>query len=68
MSYNRYTMKEAASYLRNLRMTIKRTETGEFRINFVGGKEATAYYTTDINDAVSTAEAMRDERMAPKRP
>jgi hypothetical protein len=31
---------------------------GEYRVNFMGGKEATAYYTNDLQDAVNTAIAM----------
>ena len=32
---------------------------GEYRVNFRGGTEATAYYTNDRDDAVATAKAMR---------
>jgi hypothetical protein len=28
---------------------------GEYRVNFRNGREATAYYTTDLTDAVGTA-------------
>lgn len=35
-------------------MTIVR-KGGEYRVNFRGGKEATAYYTNDRQDAVNTA-------------
>lgn len=31
---------------------------GEFRVNFTGGKEATAYYTTDLEDAFATGVEM----------
>lgn len=30
----------------------------EYRVNFKGGSECSAYYTNDLNDAVSTARAM----------
>lgn len=30
----------------------------EFRVNFKGGKESTAYYTNDLEDAVMTAKSM----------
>lgn len=30
----------------------------EYRVNFIGGKEETAYYTSDWSDAVDTAKAM----------
>jgi hypothetical protein len=32
--------------------------TDEYRINFVGGVEATAYYTNDLEDALATAHLM----------
>ena len=31
---------------------------GEYRVNFRGGSEATAYYTNDAKDAIYTAWAM----------
>lgn len=34
---------------------------GEFRINFAGGREATAYYTNDAWDALETAKRMQQE-------
>lgn len=34
----------------------------EFRINYQGGVEATAYYTNDHEDAVGTAQAMAVSR------
>lgn len=36
--------------------------TGEWKVNFVGGSEETAYYTTDEQDAIDTAAAMLKER------
>jgi hypothetical protein len=35
-----------------------RLKDGEYRVNFRGGSEATAYYTTDAKDAIYTAWAM----------
>lgn len=35
-----------------------RTECDEWRVNYRGGSEATAYYTDDADDAVATARAM----------
>jgi hypothetical protein len=34
----------------------------EYRVNFAGGKEATAYYTDDLDDAVGTGHAMAAHR------
>lgn len=31
---------------------------GEYRVNFRGGREGTAYYTDDLADALSTGQAM----------
>lgn len=36
---------------------------GEFRINYKGGREATAYYTSCPHDAVATARHMQRERL-----
>jgi len=51
------TIAEAKAILRPLGVTLRHT-VGEFRVNLAGGKEATAYYTDDINDAVATGRAM----------
>lgn len=51
------TLKEAKTLLRNYRLTITRKD-GEFRVNLSNGREGTAYYTNDLDDAVMTALAM----------
>jgi hypothetical protein len=51
------TMKfqEAKDKLRVIHgMTLTRTEYDEFKVNFRGGREATAYYTSDLDDAFAT--------------
>lgn len=35
---------------------------GEIRVNYINGREATAYYTNDRQDALNTAIAMREEQ------
>lgn len=46
--------KEAKDKLRVIHgMTLTKKE-GEYRVNFPGGKEATAYYTDDLSDAFAT--------------
>jgi hypothetical protein len=40
-------------------MTFRKEECGEYRVNFKGGTEATAYYTDDLGDAHATALSMR---------
>ena len=46
-----------------------RKRDGEYRVNFTGGGEATAYYTDDRADALDTARAMdrhaRADHLAP---
>lgn len=51
-------LKQAKAAAREVGCSLKSTEFGEYRVNLSGGKEATAYYTTDIDDAVGTARAM----------
>lgn len=49
----------AKARLAPLGVTINwKASTDEYRVNFIGGKEATAYYTNDLRDAVGTGEAM----------
>jgi hypothetical protein len=60
------TIKEAKARIRPLGLVLRNDiEAGEYRVNYRGGREATAYYTNDLDDAVNTAQAMatwRDER------
>jgi NACalpha-BTF3-like transcription factor len=43
--------------IRALGLTVTRVD-GEWRVNYQGGKEATAYYTDDPQAALDTARAM----------
>lgn len=47
----------ARSKIMDLGMTLARKD-GEFRVNWRGGTESTAYYTNDLADALATAECM----------
>lgn len=49
----RRTLASARAELRAARMTLTKRD-GEYRVNFTNGDEATAYYTSDIDDAVET--------------
>lgn len=40
----------------------KRNSAGEYRVNFFGGKEATAYYTDDLEDAFATGVSMSNRK------
>lgn len=61
------TLKEAQAICRGLGMILTKTY-DEYRVNLKHGREATAYYTNSLDDAVRTAENMRDESMAPRHP
>lgn len=60
---------QARSILRSLGLVLSRdtigggpTGSGEFRVNFRGGREATAYYTDDLDDAFATGCSMAAHR------
>lgn len=57
-----YTQAEAKAFCQSLGMTFRKTEWGDFRVAFKPAPgqstEASAYYTTDIEDAVGTAYVM----------
>jgi len=52
------TLRDAQAHARKMGMVIKTTPEGEYRVNYKKGKEATAYYATELDDAVATAEDM----------
>ena len=62
------TIKAAQATLRAIGISLRRTGWGhELRVNFRGGREETACYTDDADDAVGTGQAMarhRDEAAA----
>ncbi len=51
------TQHEMIKSVRDLGMTCS-VRDGEIRVNFKDGKEETAYYTNDREDAVTTAQMM----------
>jgi hypothetical protein len=51
------TSKEVEQAIRALGLAVTRVD-GKWRINYRGGKEATAYYTTNDDDALGMARAM----------
>lgn len=59
-----YTLARAKAVLRAVGVTINKRH-GEYRVNLLGGREATAYYTDDIQDAVETGLRMADQRPSP---
>ena len=53
------TLKDAKAKLAFVNVTLRKRD-GEYRVNFKDGKEATAYYTDCLEDAVVTGLAMAD--------
>ena len=49
------TLQQAKSIARHLRLTLRMVRSGDYRVNFRDGNEATAYYTDNLEDAVKTA-------------
>jgi hypothetical protein len=49
--------------LQKLGITVRRTEHEEYRINYRGGAEATAYYTNELADALHTGVAMFQQHL-----
>ena len=61
LDYEKMTSKEAEQAIRALGLAVTKVD-GKWRINYRGGKEATAYYTTDDDDALGMARAMEVAR------
>lgn len=57
------TISEAKAKCRALGFSLRKKD-GEYRLNLVGGTEATAYYTNDLDDAVGTATMENARRVA----
>jgi hypothetical protein len=51
LDYEKMTSKEVEQAIRALGLAVTKLD-GKWRINYRGGKEATAYYTTDDDDAL----------------
>src|SRR5215469_16247858 len=56
------TLQEAKSVARHLGLTLRTVRSGNDRVNFRDGNETTAYYTDNLEDAVSTAVEMARRR------
>ena len=56
------TLQEAKSIARHLGLTLRKVCSGHYRVNFRNGNESTAYYTDDLENAVSAAVAMARKR------
>lgn len=54
------TLKQVRALLAHEGITIRKRD-NEYRVNYKNGKEATAYYTDDIDDAFHTGLAMAQE-------
>ena len=60
----RLTQSAVRADLKARDVTFRRTEWREYRVNLKGAGEATAYYTTDLDDALATGLHMADTRDA----
>jgi hypothetical protein len=59
-----YTIKTVKNALRAYGITLKPiTEAEEFRVNYSGGTESTAYNTNDLGDAYRTGVEMANWRL-----
>jgi hypothetical protein len=56
------TLQQAKSIARHLGFTLRMVRSGDYRVNFRDGKETTAYYTDNLEDAVNTAVEMARKR------
>ena len=56
------TRQEAKSIARHLGLTLRQLHSGNYRVNFRDGNEATAYYTDKFEDAVNAVVAMARKR------
>ena len=56
------TLQEAKSIARHLGLTLRQVRSGAYRVNFRDGNEMTAYYTDNLEDAVTTAVEMARTR------
>ena len=48
------THQEAKSIARHFGLTLRKVRSGYYRVNFLDGKECTAYYTDNLEEAVQT--------------
>ena len=56
------TLQEAKSIARHLGFTLRQVRSGDYRVNFRDGNEATAYYTNALEDAVKSVVEMARKR------
>ena len=56
------TLQEAKSIARHLGLILRTVRSGDYRVNFRDGNETAAYYTDDLEDAVSAAVEMARNR------
>jgi hypothetical protein len=56
------TLQEAKSIARHLGLTLRKVRSGDYCVKFRDGNETEAYYTDDLEDAVSAAVEMARKR------
>lgn len=60
------TQKDVISKIRAMGLSVRCID-GEYRVNYPGGAESTAYYTDDASDAVATARVMAKSKSMRKK-
>jgi hypothetical protein len=56
------TLAQAKSVARHLGLTLRQVRSGNYRVNFRDGNEATAHYTHDLEGAIQAAVEMARTR------
>lgn len=65
--YKKLIFKSVFAVLRAEGLSIRKTEWGEYRVAFLGrGNEASAYYTSDLEDAFDTGMHMAKRAQSQK--
>ena len=59
---NSYSMEPRAGFvkseLKSIGISFRKSDAGDYRVNYRNGVEATAYYTDSLQDALDTGRAM----------
>lgn len=59
---DKLTYHDAQHELRKLGLILIRKD-GEYKVNFRGGKEGTAYFTNELDDALATGKKMAEAKV-----
>ena len=56
------TLQEAKSIARHLGLTLRKVRSGDYRLDFPDADDSTAYYTDNLEDAITAAVEMARKR------